>query len=64
MLVLYYDVFYQLKAHEIEAEKYLIPRNMSFAVLWSSLLIHSRFSFDIYSRTFYEYSLSIMHYSM
>ena len=37
MLAVYYDVFLQLKAHEIVAEIFLIPRNMSFAVLWSSL---------------------------
>ena len=61
MLVLYYDVFLKLKAHEIAAEIFLIPRNMSFAVLWSSLLIHIRFSDDIYSRAFYKYSLFIMH---
>ena len=61
MLVLYYDVFLQLKAHEIVAEIFFIPGNMSFAVLWSSLLIHIRFSDDIYSRAFYKYSLFIMH---
>ena len=61
MLVLYYDVFLCLKAHEIVAEIFLIPRNMSVAVLWSSLLIHIRFGNDIYSRTFYKNSLFIMH---
>ena len=61
MFILYYDVFLYLKAHEIVAEVFLIPRNMSFAVLWSSLLIHIRFSDDIYSRAFYKYSLFIMH---
>ena len=61
MLVLYYDIFLQLKAYEIVAEIFLIPRNMSFAVLWLSLLIHIRFRGDIYSRAFYKYSLFIMH---
>ena len=61
MFVLYYDVFLKLKANEIVAEVFLIPRNMSFAVLWSSLLIHIRFSDDIYRRAFYKYSLFIMH---
>ena len=51
MLALYYDVF---KAHDLVAELFSIPRNMPFAVLWSSLSIHSRFSDDIYSRTFYK----------
>ena len=61
MLVLYYDVFLSLKAHAIVAETFLISRNMSFAVVCSSLLIHIRFGDDIYSRAFYKYSLFIMH---
>ena len=31
---------------------FAIPRNMPFAVLWASLLIHIRFRDDIYSRIF------------
>ena len=61
MLVLYNVVFLYLKAHKIVAEIFLIPRNMSFAVLWSSLLYYIRFNDDIYSRAFYKYSLFIMH---
>ena len=49
---------------EIVAEMFVIPRNMSFAVLKASLLFHIRFSDDMNSRTFYKYSLFIMHYSM
>ena len=61
MLALYMKFSIGLKHMKIVAEIFLIPRNMSFAVLWSSLLIHIGFSDDIYSRTFYRYSLFIMH---
>ena len=46
---------------EVVAEIIVIPRNMSFAVLRSSFLIHITFSDDVYSRKFYSYSLYIMH---
>ena len=61
MLALYVKFSIRLKHMKILAEIFVIPRNMSFAVLLSSLLIHIRFSDDIYSRTFYRYSLFIMH---
>ena len=61
MLALYMKVSIRLKHMKIVAEIFVIPRNMSFAVLRSSHLIHIRFSDDIYSRTFYRYSLFIMH---
>ena len=61
MLALYMKFSIRLKHMKIVAEIFVIPRNMSFAVLRSSLLIHIRFSNDIYSRTFYRYSLFIMH---
>ena len=51
----------RLKHMKIVAEIFVIPRNMSFAVKRSSLLIHIRFSDYIYSRTFYKHSLFIMH---
>ena len=58
---LIYEVFIRLKYMKVVAEIFVIPRNMSLAVLRSSLLIHFRFSDDIYSRAFYRYSLFIMH---
>ena len=61
MLTLYMKFFIRLKDMKIVAEIFVIPRNMSFAVLRSSPLIHIRLSDDIYSRTFYRYSLFIMH---
>ena len=61
MLALYMKFYFRLKHIKIVAAIFGIPRNMSFAVLRSSLLIHIRFSHDIYSRTFYRYSLFIMH---
>ena len=61
MLILYMKFSNRLKHMEIEAKIFVMPRNMSFAVLRSSLLIHIRFSDDIYSRTFYKHSLFIMH---
>ena len=61
MLVLYMKFSNRSKHMKIVAEIFVIPRNMSFAVLRSSLLIHIRFSDDIYSRKFYRYSLFIMH---
>ena len=61
MLVLYMKFSDCLNHMKIVAEIFVIPRNMSFAVLRSSLLIHIRFSDDIYSRTFYKYSFFIMH---
>ena len=60
MLALYMNFSSRLKHMKKVAEIFVIPRNMSFAVLRSSLLIHIRFSDDIYSRTFYRYSLFIM----
>ena len=61
MLTIYMKFYIRLKHMEIVAEIFVIPRNVSFADLRSSLLIHVRFSDDIYSRTFYRYSLFIMH---
>ena len=61
MLALYVKFYIRLKHVKIVAERFVIPRNMSFAVLRSSLLIRIRFSDDIYSRTFYNYSLFIIH---
>ena len=61
MLALYMKFSIRLKHMKIVAEIFVIPRNMSFAVLRSSLLIRIKFSGDIYSRTFYRYSLFIMH---
>ena len=49
------------KHMKIVAEIFVIPRNLSFAVLRASLLIPIRFSDDIYGRTFFKYSLFIMH---
>ena len=60
MLALYMKFYIRLKHKKIVAEIFVIPRNMSFAVFLSSLLIHIRFSDDIYSRTFYRHSLFIM----
>ena len=60
MLVCYIKFSIRLTHMKIVAEIFVIPRNMIFAVLRSSLLIHLRFSGDIYSRTFYKYSLFIM----
>ena len=48
MLVLYMKFSNRLKHMKIVAEIFVFPRNMSFAVLLSSLLIHIRFSDDIY----------------
>ena len=56
-VTLIYEVFIRLKDMKIVAEIFVIPRNMSFAVLRSSPLIHIMLSDDIYSRTFYRYSL-------
>ena len=50
MLVLYVKFSNSSKHMKIVAEIFVIPRNLSFAVLWSLLLIHTRFSNDIYSR--------------
>ena len=61
MFALYVKFFIHLKHMKIVAEIFVIPRSMPFAVLQSSLLIHIRFSDDIYSRTFYRHSLYIMH---
>ena len=61
MLALYMKFSSRLKYMKIVAEICVIPRNMSSAVLRSSLLLHIRFIDDIYSRTFYRYSLFIMH---
>ena len=61
MLVLYMKFSDRLKHMKIVAEIFVIPRNMSFAVLRASFLIHIGFSDDVYSRTFYKYSLFIMH---
>ena len=61
MLTLYMKFFIRLKDMKIVAEIFVIPGNMSFAVLRSSPLIHIRLSDDKYSRTFYRYSLFIMH---
>ena len=46
---------------KIVAEIFVIPRNMSFAVLPATLLIHIRFNDDIYSKTFYNYNLFSLH---
>ena len=64
MMTLYIKFSIRLKDMKVVAEIFVIYRNMSFAVLRSSLLIHIRLSDDIYSRTFYRYSLFIMHLSM
>ena len=64
MLALYMKFSIRLKHMKIVAEIFVIPRNMSFAVLRSSLLFYIRFSEDIYSRTFYRYSLFIMNLSI
>ena len=61
MMVLYMKFSNRLNHMKIVAEIFVIPRNMSFAVLRSPLLIHIRFSGDINSRTFYKYSFFIMH---
>ena len=61
MWVLFMKFPNRLKHMKIVVEIFVIPRNMSFAVKRSSLLIHIRFSDDIYSRTFYRRSLFIMH---
>ena len=61
MLAISMTLYIRLKHMEIVAEIFVIPRNMSFAVLRSSLFIHIRFSDDIYGRTFYRYSLFILH---
>ena len=50
MLTLYMKCFIRLKNMEIVAEIFVIPRNMSFAVLRSSPLIQLRLSDDIYRR--------------
>ena len=55
MWVLYLEFSNRSKHIEIVAEIFVIPQNMSFAILRASLLIHIRFSDDIYSRTFYKY---------
>ena len=47
MLVLYMTFSIRFKHMKIVAEIFVIPRNMSFAVLRSLLLIHIRFSDDI-----------------
>ena len=47
MLTLYMKFSIRLKHMKIVAEIFVIPRNMSFAVLRSSLLIYIRFSDDI-----------------
>ena len=64
MLALYIKSSIRLKHMKIVAELFVIPRNTSFAVLRSSLLIRIRFSDDIYRRTFYRYSIYIMHLSI
>ena len=61
MWVLYLEFSYRSKHMQIVVEIFLIPGNMSFAVLRASLLIHIRISDDIYHRKFYKYSLFIMH---
>ena len=61
MLPIYMKFFIRLKHMKIAAEILVIPRKMSLAVLRSSLLIHIRLGDDINSRTFYRYSLFIMH---
>ena len=55
MWVLYLEFSTISKHIKIVAEIFVIPWNMSFADLWASLLIHIRFSDDIYSSTFYKY---------
>ena len=64
MLTLYMKFSSRLKHMKTVAIICVIPRNMSVAVLRSSLLIHIRFSEDIYSKSFYRYSLFIMPYSI
>ena len=64
MLALYMKFSIRLKHMKIVAEIFVIHRNLSFAVLRSSLLIRIKFVGDIYSRTFYRYSLFIMHLSI
>ena len=61
MWVLYMKFSNRLKHIKMMPEINVIPRNMAFAVLRSSFLIHIRFSYYIYSRTFYKHSLVIMH---
>ena len=61
MLVLYMKFSNRLKHMKIVADIFVFPSNMSFAVLLSSLLIHIRFSDDIYIRPSYTHSLFIMH---
>ena len=51
MLVLYLEFSNRSKHTKIVAEIFVISRNMSFAVLRASLLIHIRFRDDINSRT-------------
>ena len=58
MLSLYMKLSIRLKHVKILAEIFVIPRNMSFAVLRSSLIIHIRFSDDIYKAEHrYRYSI-------
>ena len=54
MLAIYIKFSIRYKHMKIMTEIFVIPRKLSFAVLRSSLLIHIRFSGDIYSRTFYR----------
>ena len=61
MWVLYVKFSNRSKHMKILAEIFVIPRNMSFAVKRSSLLIYIRLRDDIYSRTFYKHNLFIMH---
>ena len=61
MLALNMEFCIRSKHVKIVAEIFVIPRNMSFAVLPSSLLLRIRFNDDKYSRTFYKYSLFIIH---
>ena len=63
-MVLYMKFSIRSKHMKIVAEIFVIPRNMSFAGLRSSLLFQIWFSDDIYSRTFYKYSIFIMHLSI
>ena len=56
-----YGVLYSHKAHENSCWNICNSQKNVILVFRSSLLIHIRFSDDIYSRTFYRYSLFIMH---
>ena len=39
------------KNMKLEAEIFIVPRNLPFAVLGALLLLHTRFRGDIYSKT-------------